>query len=320
MNNNNVKKMSDSLINAYTVILIFLFGYFFKRFKLVSIKTARDLSYVVMYVTLPCAILGGSSGEIGLQTSMFFILPLSFIVGLVLPLIGYFLYRKQPDRCVYTMLNLGGFNIGNFVLPFMQSILSPEGFIALCLFDVINAFFCFGGVYCLALYLNRKGFDSGEKIDLKKILIELAKSITSYCCILSVALSATGVVMPKEILEPVKLIGSSNTFLCMFVIGVALNFDMNFAGIKRILTMLFLRYGSAFVIAIMIWTLLPFSPMVRFVLVAITFAPITSLAPITAIRCLPQFAEDSANLNMMSVITSVIIITMLNASAPLFLG
>ena len=315
-----VKKMSDSLINAYTVILIFLFGYFFKRFKLVSIKTARDLSYVVMYVTLPCAILGGSSGEIDLKASMFFILPLAFTVSMLLPLIGYVLYRKQPDRCVYTMLNLGGLNIGNFVLPFMQSILSPEGFIALCLFDVINAFFCFGGVYCMALYLNRNGFDSGEKIDLKKILIELAKSITSYCCILSIALSATGVVMPKEILEPVKLIGSSNTFLCMFVIGVALNFNINFASVKRILKMLFLRYGSALVIAILIWVLTPFSPMVRFVLVAIIFAPITSLAPITAIRCLPQFAEDSANLNMMSVITSVIIITLLNASAALFLG
>ena len=223
---NIVKKMSDSLINAYTVILIFLFGYFFKRFKFVSIKTARDLSYVVMYVTLPCAILGGSSGEINLKPSMFFILPLAFSVSMILPLIGYVLYRKQPDRCVYTMLNLGGFNIGNFVLPFMQSILSPEGFIALCLFDVINAFFCFGGIYCMALYLNRKGFDSGEKIDLKKILIELAKSITSYCCILSVTLSATGVVMPKELLEPIKLIGSSNTFLCMFVIGVALNFKV----------------------------------------------------------------------------------------------
>lgn len=106
----------------------------------------------------------------------------------------------------------------------------------------------------------------------------------------------------------------------MFVIGVALNFNINFASIKRILTMLFLRYGSALVIAILIWILPPFSPMVRFVLVAIIFAPITSLAPITAIRCLPQFAEDSANLNMMSVITSVIIITLLNASATLFLG
>ena len=93
--------MSDSLINAYTVILIFLFGYFFKRFKLVSIKTARDLSYVVMYVTLPCAILGGSSGEIDLKASMFFILPLAFTVSMLLPLIGYVLYRKQPDRCVY---------------------------------------------------------------------------------------------------------------------------------------------------------------------------------------------------------------------------
>ena len=312
--------MPDSIINAYTVILIFLLGYFFKRFKLVEIDTARKLSYVVMYITLPCAILAGTQGAIDLEPSLFFILPLAFVISFCFPLVGYFLYRKDPERCVYTMLNLGGFNIGNFILPFMQTILTPDGFIALCLFDVINAFFCFGGVYCMALFFNRKGFDNGEKIDLKKILIELSKSITSYCCILSIALSACGVVLPKELMHPIEVTGHSNTFLCMFVIGVALNFAISLEKIKRIFSMIIYRYSLALIAALIVWFTLPFAPMVRLVIVAICFAPITSLAPITAIKSLPQFAEDSANLNMISVITSVVIVTIINAFASLMIS
>ena len=312
--------MSMPLINAATVIAIFFIGYFFKRFKLIGLNSAKELSYVVMYVTLPCAILSGTSGAIDLEATLYFIILLAFCISLLFPLLGYFIARKDPKKCVYTMLNLGGFNIGNFILPFMQSILSPEGFIALCLFDVVNAFFCFGGVYCLALYMNRKGFNSGFQVNLKTILLELSKSVTSYCCIISIALSASGIVIPEGPLHAVRLIGGANTFLCMFIIGVALNFDISFSKVKRILMMIFYRYSTALVVAAAVWFLLPYSSMVRLVIMAITFAPITSMAPITAIRCLPEFAEDSANLNMISVITSVVIVTALNALSPVLLG
>src|SRR5574344_361148 len=311
--------MSNSLVNAYTVIIIFFIGYFFKRFKLVNLDTAKKLSYVVMYITLPCAILSGTAGAIDISVNLYYIVPIAFVISFLMPCIGYFIFHKDPKQCVFGMLNLGGFNIGNFVLPFMQSILTPEGFIALCLFDVVNAFFFFFVVYCMSLWFNRNGFNNGDTINLKKILIELSKSITSYCCILSIVLSASGIEMPFEVLHPVKMIGASNSFLCMFVIGVALNFDVSFTQINKILKMLFIRYFSALLFALLVWFCLPYSQMLLLVLVAIVFAPITSLAPITAIRSLPEFAEDSANLNMISVITSVIIITLLNAFAPLFM-
>ena len=150
--------MSESIITAYTVILIFAIGYLAKRFRFVEIDTARKLSYIVMYVTLPCAILSGSSGSIDLELNLFLILPLAFLISFAFPFLGFLLFHKDPNKCVYAMLNLGGCNIGNFVLPFMQSVLTTKSFIALCLFDVINAFFCFGGIYCMALWFNRTGF------------------------------------------------------------------------------------------------------------------------------------------------------------------
>lgn len=285
-----------------------------------DIATARKLSYVVMYVTLPCAILFGNSQGIEIELNLFFILPIAFAVSFLFLFVGFLLYHKDPDRCVDTMLNLGGFNIGNFVLPFMQNVLTPESFIALCLFDVINTFFCFGGVYCMALWFNRKGFVTKDHIDLKRIIIELSKSVTSYCCIISICLSALSIHIDETILHPMKVIGVSNTFLCMFIIGVALYFDISIAKLSGIIKMLFLRYGLALIAAVALWTLLTYSNDVKLILVVIVFAPITSFAPITAIRSLPQFAEDSANLNMVSVITSVIIITAINTLIPLIMS
>ncbi len=303
--------MSESFQNAYTVVLILLIGYFFKRIKVVDLKVAKCMSYVVMYMTLPCAIISGSSGGVDFDFSMFIIVPIAFLICFVFPMVGHLRYR-DPDRNVFAMLNLGGFNIGNFVLPFMQSIMSPQGFIALCLFDVMNAFFCFGGVYCMALWFNRKTFKGGETISFKKIVKELSKSITSYCCIIAIFFAIFSIELPPEILRPLKTIGSANTFLCMFVIGVALKFDITFAQVKKILEVAVMRYGTAIAIDILIWFLLPFSAEIRLVLMAIVLAPITSMAPIMAIRSLPQFAEESADLNMISLLTSVVFITLLN--------
>ena len=311
--------MSASIINAYTVILIFAIGYLAKRFRFVEIDTARKLSYIVMYVTLPCAILSGSAGSIDLELNLFLILPLAFLISFAFPFLGFLLFHKDPNKCVYAMLNLGGFNIGNFVLPFMQSVLTTKSFIALCLFDVINAFFCFGGIYCMALWFNRKGFKTKDTINVKKILIELSKSITSYCCIISITLSAFSISIDETILHPLKVIGGANTFLCMFIVGVALNFEISLSKVSAILQMLFLRYGFATVCAVLLWFTLPFDSSVKLVLVVIVFAPITSFAPITAIRSLPQFAEDSANLNMISVMTSVVIITLINTLSSCFM-
>ena len=105
----------------------------------------------------------------------------------------------------------------------------------------------------------------------------------------------------------------------MFIVGVALNFEISLSKVSAILQMLFLRYGFATVCAVLLWFTLPFDSSVKLVLVVIVFAPITSFAPITAIRSLPQFAEDSANLNMISVMTSVVIITLINTLSSCFM-
>ncbi len=306
--------MSASLINAYTVILILMIGYLFKRCKVLTMDHARRISSVVMYLTLPCAILGAAS-DVEFDVWMLFIIPIAAVVMVAMIMSGYAV-NKKPQTRMFAMLNMGGFNIGNFVLPFMLSILTPKAFLALCLFDVVNAIFCFGGTYCLALWCNRKDFD-GEKVSLRTILETLAKSVTSYCCIAAILISTLDITIPDAILMPIQTIGKANTFLCMLIIGVALNFAISFDQLKRISKTLLLRYGTAVLISAVLWFVLPYSADVKIVLMVIVLSPITSMAPITAMRSLPDMAEECADLNMIGIITSLILITLLNMGASL---
>jgi len=45
------------------------------------------------------------------------------------------------------MLNLSGFNISNFALPFVSGVFSPIGILATCMFDAGNSIMCLGMTY-----------------------------------------------------------------------------------------------------------------------------------------------------------------------------
>ena len=58
--------------------------------------------------------------------------------------------KSGIDAQAFHMLNLSGYNIGTFVIPFAQSFLGPMGVIAASLFDTGNSAICLGGAYSLA--------------------------------------------------------------------------------------------------------------------------------------------------------------------------
>lgn len=309
--------MSEAFLNAFTVLLILFIGYAFKKAGVMSMDLARRVSYIVIYVTLPCAVLGGASSDTNFDSSLLLILPLAVCVEVGF-MLSAFLVSKDPEVLVFTMINMGGYNIGNFVLPFMQSVLSPQAFLALCLFDMINALFCFGGAYSFALWVNRKGF-TAVPISGRKILKDIAGSVTFYFCFAAVLLSVLHLQLPEVILHPVKSIGAANTFLCMLVIGATLTFKMSLKDLRKIFLVMALRITVAVSVAAALWNLLPYAADVKILLMAIVMAPTTSMAPIMCIKSLPRFAGLSADINMLSMISAIVLITGLNALQALLL-
>ena len=54
-------------------------------------------------------------------------------------------------------MNVAGYNIGNFTMPFIQGFLGTTGLAAASLFDTGNSFICLGGAYSLALAAIQTG-------------------------------------------------------------------------------------------------------------------------------------------------------------------
>ena len=297
--------MDNAIINALSVLLIIAISYFFKRVHLVDIAMAKKLAYVVMYLTLPCAILTSANG-IAFDVELLSIILISFAINFGLLLIAFFSARKVELR-MFNMLNTTCFNIGNFVIPFMQHTMSP-----------VNALFCFGGSYSVALFFNRKYFPDQE-INLKTIFKEMAKSLPFYIYALVITLSAFGLSIPETALTPFKTIAGANTLLCFMIIGIALSFEISWEQFKHVMQAWCIRYISCIVMAALIWILVPLEPEIRLTIMIILMAPMTSLAPIMTMRAIPQRAEESADLNTIAIISSLIFITIMNSIGTLLL-
>lgn len=306
--------MNDALLNAFSVLLIIIVAYFFKRIRLLNVETAKRIAYVVMYLTLPCAILTSANG-ISFDVSLLGVIALSALANCIL-LIVAFLTSSQPKQRMFNMLNTTCFNIGNFVIPFMQHTMSPKAFLALCMFDVVNALFCFGGSYSIALFFNRKYFPN-EPVGFKTILKEMSKSLPFYVYAFVIVLSALGLTIPEQALVPFKTIGSANTLLCFMIIGVALSFNITWEQCKLVMKAWLVRYITCAVMAVAVWFFVPLPAEVRIIVMIILMAPMTSIAPIMTMRAIPEQAEESADLNTIAIISSLAFITIMNSITSL---
>ena len=142
--------MADILTRAGSFIAIIFIGYFLRRKGFFEASDFDVLSKIVVRITLPAAIIYNFSG-MELDLSMLFVAVLGFSGGLLYMILGFLSsLRSEKNIRAFQILNLSGYNIGNFALPFTQSFLGPAGIITTSLFDTGNAFICMGSSYAIA--------------------------------------------------------------------------------------------------------------------------------------------------------------------------
>ena len=85
-----------------------------------------------MNVTLPCALLTNASG-VTIDQSMLILLLIGLVSNIIMLFISFILSRKEENILKgYYMINCSGYNIGNFVMPFVQSFFPGMGVAYLC--------------------------------------------------------------------------------------------------------------------------------------------------------------------------------------------
>lgn len=266
--------MLDVLTRAGCFIAIILLGFLLKKIGLFKEKDFSVLSAIVLKITLPAAVIINFANK-EIDFSMFAIIILGFGFGLIYVLLGFLLnLRSTKEQRAFEILNLPGYNIGCFALPFVQNFLGSAGVIATCLFDIGNGFVCLGGAFSIASMVK-----DGGRFSILKIVKTLSKSVPFLLYLIMPVLCIAHVPIPSAITEFAGIVANANAFLAMLMIGVGFKITANKTQVRSILKIISVRFLTALIFALLIYYLLPFSGEVRKTLILLVFSPIGSAVP-----------------------------------------
>ena len=289
--------MLEILTRAGSFIAIIVLGYVLKRIGVFREEDFGVLSKICIRITLPAAIITSFAGK-EIDPSLLVLLFLGIGCGVVYILLGFVLnLRSSREEKAFDILNLPGYNIGCFSMPFAQSFLGSMGVIATSLFDSGNAFICLGGAFGVASSVK-----DGRGFDFKRIFKALSRSVPFMTYLLMVVMNLLHLPVPGMVIECASIIGGANSFMAMFMIGVGFKLTLGDRGqTRRIAKILLTRYGVGAILAAVFYFVLPFALEVRQTLVILAFSPIGSAVP-------PFTAELGGDAGLSSAINSMAIV------------
>lgn len=294
--------MLDILTRAGSFVAIILLGYFLKKIGFFKQEDFTILSRITIRITLPAAIVMNFAGK-EIDPAMLGLGLLGLGGGAIYVLLGYLMNRRHSkEQQAFEMLNLAGYNIGTFVLPFAQNFLGPAGALSTSLFDTGNAFICLGGAYSIAAMVK-----DGKGFSFKRIFKAMATSVPFVTYVIMVTITLAKIPVPGFAVSLAGIISSANAFMAMLMIGVGFKLECNRAQLGRIAKILSVRYSIAIVLALVYYFVLPLDIQIRQALVILAFSPFGSAIPAFTGELEGDVGLSSA-LNSISIIISIVII------------
>jgi Predicted permeases len=273
--------MGDILIKAFSFVLIIIIGYSFKKRGIFGSRDYKIITRIIMNITLPCALITGFKG-FKMDTSMIFIVLIGFLSNIIMSTIGFILAKNKDNKeKAFNMLNLAGYNIGCFTLPYVQSFLGPFGVGITSLFDIGNSIMCTGGTYAVASSIAGEG----EKQSIRGFLRKIFSSVPFDTYLIMFIITVTGIKLPEVIFNITSNLSAGNAFLSMLMIGMVFECKFHKEQIFKIFSILSIRYLAAVLFAVTIYFLMPFSMEIKHVLVILVFGPVPVLAPVFTGMC-----------------------------------
>ena len=272
--------IAEVLMKALAFVAIIAMGYGFKRSGFFHARDFYLLSKIVIKITLPAAIVANFS-KITMESSMLVLCVFGLACNGVLLAVAFCLNLAQSRKQkAFDMLNLTGYNIGNFTMPFVQSFLGPVGFAATSLFDAGNSVMCTGVTFSLASAVN--GGEEKGSGSIMTILKTLVSSVPFDAYVLMTVLTALHVKLPGVVILFAETAGGANAFLALLMIGIG--FAMGF------------------------FFLLPFPLEVRQALAIVVLAPVSSVSPAFTGK-IGGDVELSSAINSLTIVISIVVIT-----------
>ncbi len=266
--------MLDIVMRAGSFIAIIVLGYVLKRLGVFKQEDFGVLSKIAIRITLPCAIIVSFHGKV-IDPALLSLPLLSLACGAVYVTVGYLLGKKRTrDQQAFDMVNLAGYNIGNFTIPFAQSFLGPMAVIAISIFDIGNAMVCLGGAFSFACMVK-----DGSRFSLMRVIRALMKSVPFVVYLIVLSMYFLNIKTPGFVLSVAEIGSSANAFAAMLMIGVGFKLEAKREQLMTIARIVSVRYALATVFALIFYFVLPFALEIRQALVILAFAPIGAAVP-----------------------------------------
>lgn len=296
--------MAEVLMKAGSFVAVIIMGNLLRRAGFFKEEDFYVLSKIVLRITLPAAIISNFSG-IDLKPSMLVMTLLGFCGGILYISMAFIMsIGKDRDEWAFNTMNLPGYNIGNFTMPFAQGFLGPMGVVATSLFDTGNAFICLGGSYSAAVMIKEKN----TRFSILPVMKTLLKSVPFDAYLLMTVLSLLHLALPAPITTFTGVIGNANAFMAMLMIGVGFKLNGDSSQLGKIMKILAARYSAAIALALVFYFLLPFGMEYRQALTILALSPMSSAAPAFTGNLNSDVGLASAA-NSISVVISTVLIT-----------
>lgn len=297
------EKMEAILMKAASFIAVIILGYGLRKAGFFKEEDFYVLSKIVLKITLPASIIANFS-QTEIQPAMLLLCLVGFAGGVLYMSLGWILGGKDRDEKAFHIMNMSGYNIGNFTMPFTAGFFGPTGVVITSLFDTGNAFICLGGAYSVASMAK----DKNSRFSVGSILKTLIKSAPFDAYIGMLILSLIHVSLPTPAVSIAQLIGNANAFMAMLMLGVGFKLSGDKKQIGKIGKILSIRYGVAVVASLMFYFVLPLPLEYRQTLAVLVFSPIAAAAPAFTGDLKGDIGLASA-VNSISIIISMVMIT-----------
>lgn len=277
---------------------IILMIYIIKRKEIVDQQAYYIFSTIMLNLTLPCAIIINMNNQ-HIDFSLLFIILLGLSYNAVSLIIGYWSGKKN-QQSLMQMINISGYNIGCFAMPFVSGFFDTTGFIVTSLFDIGNSIMCLGVNYGIASAIK----DKHQHFDLQSMFIKVLHSIPVWIYFIMLILSFMSIKLPSFFLPFLETIGNANPFIAMSVIGFSLQITLKREYLADIFKIVSLRLFISICLAIFTY-LLPIDNSLKSPLIILCFSPIGAAAVVFT-ELLSLDYEKAACINSIYVIISII--------------
>ncbi len=273
--------MSTVLFKALAFVLMIALGYLMKSRRVLQQEDSQIIMKIIINITMPAALIAGFR-TFSIDLSLLFALGIGAGVNLLLLAVAYVVSARRAGRArALYLLNIPSYNIGNFVLPFVQGFLPSEGVLCLCMFDAGNNPFGAGITYSAASSVS--GGDG--RLSARDILRKLFHSPPFLAYFIMLLLYLPGIRLPDAFFDMCELFGQGNAFLAMFTLGLIFEWHLPREDIGEVVRILAVRYTVCLAAAVMIFLCSPFDLVIRQTLCLCLIGPVTTLSIPFGLAC-----------------------------------